>query len=198
MNAANPVDEYLGQVRGAMRGMDPRVRDDILRELRSHVSEAAAANGGDLMHAIAAMGPAPQVGREYRALYGYGRGYQILFVIVAAILSALTVPVLQGSAPSSGIVSYAPNLASFPFLVLLVLWLLWVSAAAGSRAGLYAGLGAFAGRLAMAAALILTPSGGIVTADGVMLLVLSSALLVLLGLIPGTAKKVWSKPQAEL
>ena len=198
MNAANPVDEYLGQVRGAMRGMDPRVRDDILRELRSHLSEAAAANGGDPMRAIAAMGPASQAGREYRAVYGYGRGYQILFVIVAAILSALTVPVLQGTAPPSGIVTYVPNLASFPFLVLVVLWLLWVSAAAGSRAGLYAGLGAFAGRLAMAAALTLTPSGGIVTGDGVTLLVLSSALLVLLGLLPGTAKRVWSKPGAEL
>ncbi|HII40889.1 MAG TPA: hypothetical protein HA326_06720 [Thermoplasmata archaeon] len=198
MNAGGPVDDYLNAVRGAMRGMDPRVREDILRELRSHVAEAASANGGDVPRAVAALGPASQVGRAYRAVYGYGRGYQILFIVVAALLSALTVPVLGGAPPSAGTVAYAPNLASFPFLVLVVLWLLWVSVAAGSRAGLYAGLGAFAGRIAMAAALVLTPSGGILTADGVALLVLSSALLVLLGLLPGTAKKAWSKPGADL
>ncbi len=198
MNAAGPVDDYLSQVRSAMRGMEPRVREDILRELRSHISEAASANGGDFGRAIASMGPPLYVGREYRALYGYGRTYKAAFVLVAAVLSALTVPVLQGSSSSSGIAAYVPNLASFPFLVLAVLWLLWVSVAAGSRAGLYAGLGAFAGRIGTAAALALSPSGGIVTADGVTLLVLSSALLVVLGLLPGTAKKAWSRPGAQL
>jgi hypothetical protein len=198
MNPTNSADEYLNQVRGAMRGMEPRVREDILRELRSHLAEAASANGGDLGRAIASMGSPVHVGREYRALYGYGRTYQILFVLVAAVLSALTVPVLQGASSSSGIQSYVPNLASFPFLVLVVLWLLWVSVAAGSRAGLYAGLGAFAGRVALAAVLALAPSGGVVTANGVTLLILSSALLVVLGLLPGTAKKAWSKPGAEL
>ncbi len=198
MNAGNPMDDYLGAVRGAMRGMEPRVREDILRELRSHIAEAASANGGDVRGAIAAMGAPAHVGREYRTLYGFGTAYKVGFILVAAVLAAFTVPVLQGTAPSSGIEAYVPNLASFPFLVLVVLWLLWVSVAAGSRAGLYAGLGAFAGRLAMAAVLTYAPSGGIVTAAGVALLVLSSALLVVLGVLPGTAKKAWSRPGAEL
>ncbi len=198
MSAAGPMDAYLEDVRRSMRGMDPRVRDDILQELRSHLSEAATANGGDMHRAIASMGPPSQVGRGYRAVYGYGTAYQVVFVLLAAVLAALTVPVVQGTAPSLGNEAYAPNLASFPFLILDVLWLLWVSVAAGSRAGLYAGLGAFAGRLAMAAVLTYSPSGGIVTAGGVALLVLSSALLVALGVLPGTAKKAWSKPAADL
>lgn len=198
MSPSNPVDGYLDAVRAAMRGMEPRVREDILRELRSHITEAASADGGDSARAIALMGHPSAVGREYRAVYGYGRAYRLLFVLIAAVLAALTLPVLQGSTPSAGIVSYVPNLASFPFLILAVLWLLWVSVAAGSRAGLYAGLGAFAGRMAMAVVLTYAPSGGIVTVDGVALLLLSSALLVLLGLLPGTAKKVWSRPGAEL
>lgn len=198
MNVPSPVDEYLNRVRGAMRGMEPRIREDILRELRSHLSEATEETGADPGPTIASMGSPVRVGREYRALYGYGRAYKILFVLVAAVLSALTVPVLQGATPSSGIVTYVPNLASFPFLVLAVLWLLWVSVAAGSRAGFYAGLGAFAGRVAMAAVLTVSPSGGIVTSDGVALLVLSSVLLPVLGYLPGTAKKAWSKPGAEL
>ncbi len=198
MSAGGAVDGYLDAVRHAMRGMEPRVRDDILQELRSHLTEAAAANGGDVDRAITSMGPPAQVGREYRGVYGYGKAYKTVFVVLAAVLAALTVPVLQGTVPALGNQAYTPNLASFPFLVLVVLWLLWVSVAAGSRAGLYAGLGAFAGRVAMAAVLTYSPSGGIVTAGGVALLVLSSALLVLLGALPGTAKKAWSKPGAEL
>ncbi len=198
MSAGGPADGYLDAVRRAMRGMEPRVREDILQELRSHLSEATTASGGDVNRAIASMGPPEQVGREYRTLYGYGTVYKAVFVLIAAVLSALTLPVLQGTTLSLGNEAYVPNLASFPFLVLVVLWLLWVSVAAGSRAGLYAGLGAFAGRMAMAGLLTYAPSGGIVTAGGIGLLVLSSALLVVLGYIPGTAKKAWSKPGAEL
>lgn len=192
------VDEYLAQVRGAMFGMDPRVRDDILLELRSHLGEAAAANGGDVGRAIGAMGPAAHVGREYRAVYGYSRGYQFLFALIAAVLAALTLPVLQGSTSAYGNPYYLPNLLALPFLVVVLGWLLWVSVRAGSRAGLYAGLGGFAGRMVAAAGLVAGPSGGIVTAGGLVVLVLSSALLVLVGWLPGTAKKAWSKPAAEL
>src|SRR2546428_2636742 len=39
-------DEYLDEVRHAMAGMEPKVRDDILLELRSHIAESTAANGG--------------------------------------------------------------------------------------------------------------------------------------------------------
>src|SRR5437870_4551593 len=41
-------DEYLGQVRRSMMGMARPVRDDILRELRGHIAESAAANGGNV------------------------------------------------------------------------------------------------------------------------------------------------------
>src|SRR5207245_2527630 len=51
-----PPDEYLEQVRRAMSGMEPRVRDDILLELRSHIAESTAANGGNLNASLAAVG----------------------------------------------------------------------------------------------------------------------------------------------
>lgn len=191
------VDEYLARVAGAMAGMDPRVRKDILDELRSHLADSAAANGGDVGRAIDAMGPAVRVGREYRALYGYSRGYRLAFALLAAVLAALTLPVLGGATSSSGIPAYLPNTFALPFLVLVVGWLLWVSVQAGSRAGLYAGLAAFAGRTVGALALALGASAGIVTPDGAAVLAVSSALLVLVGWLPGTAKKAWSRP-AEL
>src|SRR2546428_4928630 len=40
-------DEYLGQVRRAMAGMVAQVRDAMRLELRSHIAESTAANGGE-------------------------------------------------------------------------------------------------------------------------------------------------------
>ena len=50
-----PPDAYLEQVRRAMSGMEPGVRDDILRELRSHIAESTAANGGNVNASLAAV-----------------------------------------------------------------------------------------------------------------------------------------------
>ncbi len=192
------VDDYLADVGSAMAGMDPEVRKDILDELRSHLADSAAANGGDMGRALESMGPAVRVGRECRALYGYSTGYKLVFLLVAVGLAALTLPVFQGTTAPSGIPDYMPNLFALPFLVALVAWLLWVSVAAGSRAGLYVGLGAAVARVAAALALVLAPSGGLLTADGLATLLLSSALLILVAWLPGTAKKAWTRPGAEL
>lgn len=191
------VDRYVAEVRSAMAGMEPSVREDILKELRSHLAESSAANGGDTVRAVRAMGPPGAVGREYRRLYGYGRAFELLFALVAAGLAALSIPVLQGSTDLSGVAAYMPSLLSFPFLVAAIVWLLWVSVSAGSRAGLYAGIAAFVGRVG-AALVVRAASSGIVTAEGLAVLVLSSALLALLGWLPGTAKRAWSRPHAEL
>lgn len=194
----NGIDEYLAAVGAAMTGMDPQVRQDILAELRSHLADSAAEHGGDAARAVAAMGPAVRVGREYRSVYGYSRAYKALFAVFAALLAALTLPVLGGSTSAAGIPAYLPNLLAFPFLLLVIGWLLWVSVQAGSRAGLYAGLAALAGRMAVAVALLFASPGGIVTPDGAAVLVVSSVLLVLVGWLPGTAKRAWSRPSAQL
>lgn len=188
-----PVDEYLDQVRGAMAGMEPRVRDDILRELRSHLAESAAADGGDVARAIQSMGSPAQVGREYRRVYGYGRAFKAVFLVAAAAFAILSAPVLMVTADGP-----VPNPLSLPLLVVLVAWLLWVSAAAGSRVGLLAGLLAFAARVAVAAALAVANPGATSPLLGGAFFVLSSVLLVLIGWLPGTAKKAWTKPGADL
>lgn len=187
------MDEYLAEVKGAMAGMERRVRDDILRELRSHLAESAAANGGDPARAIRSMGSPAQVGREYRRVYGYGRAFKAIFLVAAAACAVLSAPVLMVTADGP-----VPNPLSLPFLVLLVGWLLWVSAAAGSRVGLFAGLLAFATRVAVAGALALANPGATSPLLGGAFFALSSVLLVLLGWLPGTAKQAWTKPGADL
>jgi len=39
-------DEYLDEVRHAMAGMEPKVRDDILLELRSHIASPPPRTAG--------------------------------------------------------------------------------------------------------------------------------------------------------
>src|SRR3989441_416242 len=58
-------DEYLDEVRHAMAGMEPKVRDDILLELPSHIAESTAANGGDGNASPRAIGSAGNGGRPF-------------------------------------------------------------------------------------------------------------------------------------
>ena len=187
------ADEYLAQVRRAMSGMEPRVRDDFLLELRSHIAESTAANGGDVNASLAAVGSADEVGRRYRELYGYGHSYKILFAAIAFFLAFLSIPVI-----AAGPESMFPYVLSILFLVLAAAWILWVSVAAGLRAGIFAGVAAMVSRFAAFGIAAATLAGAETSATGLGLLVAVSAMLVLIGWIPGTAKKVWSEPRAEL
>ncbi len=188
-----PPDEYLEQVRRAMSGMEPRVRDDILRELRSHLTESTAANGGNVNASLAAVGSPQEVGRRYRELYGYGRSYKVLFAAIAFFLAIPSVPVL-----AAGPENLFPYALSILFLVIAAAWILWVSVAAGSRAGTVAGISAMVSRFAAFGFAATTVAGAETPATGLGLLVAVSFMLVLLGWIPGTAKKAWSAPRVEL
>src|SRR5256886_16222333 len=123
-----PPDTYLEQVRRAMSGVEPGVRDDILRELRSHIAESTAANGGNVNASLAAVGCGGGVGRHYRELYGYGRAYKTQFAPIASFLAFLSVPV-----PAAGAESLFPYAFSIVFLVIAAAWVLLVSVAAGAR-----------------------------------------------------------------
>src|SRR5213593_3372472 len=186
-------EEYLGQVRRAMAGMEPKVRDDILLELRSHIAESAAANGGNVNASLAAVGTPEDVGRRYRELYGFGRLYKLLFAIIAFVLAIPSVPVL-----AAGPESLSPYALSILFLIVVAVWILWVSVAAGSQAGVLAGLAAIISRFAAFGVVAATLDGAETSQAGLALLVSASLMLVLLGWIPGTAKKAWSAPRAEL
>src|SRR5207245_7937369 len=169
-----PPDEYLEQVRRAMSGMEPRVRDDILLELKSHIAESTASNGGNVNASLAAVGPAAEVGRHYRELYGDGRPYKILFAAISFFLAFLSVPVL-----AVGTESVFPYALSIVFLVLAAGWVLWVSVAAGSRVGIRGGVGAFGLRFAAFGIAAVTLAGAETTATGLGLLVAVSVMLAL-------------------
>ncbi len=188
-----PQEDYLSQVRRAMSGMEPAVRDDILRELRSHVAESMAANGGNPTAAFSGLGSPREVGRHYRAIYGYSRVYRALFAMIAFVLAVPSIPVLV-----SGNERIFPYGLSIIFLIVVAAWVVWVSVAAGSRAGLIAGVAGFVGRVFAFAIAAQPQPGAVVTAEGIEILLAASVALVVLGWLPGTAKQTWAGPRAEL
>jgi len=187
------VDDYLARVRGAMRGMDPSVREDILKELRAHLAESTAANGGNIGVALAGMGDPKVVGREYKRLYGYGLVVKALSLTVSVALAIPTVPVLRVTEAS-----IAPYSLSLLFLGGLAAWLLWTGARAGARVGLMAGIAACVARLVAVGAVGFLQPGASAVPEGLALFLGVSLGLVLLGWLPGTAKKVWQPPRPEL
>ena len=176
-----------------MVGMSPTVRDDIVRELQVHIADSTAANGGNVRASLVALGSPREVGRRYRDLYGYGTAFKALFAAIAFVLAIPSVPVLV-----AGPETLFPLALSIVFVIAAAAWILWVSVAAGSRAGVLAGVAGLAGRLGGFAFATATQTGGMTSPEGLGLLLAISGLFVLLGWIPGTAKKAWSGPRSEL
>src|SRR3989442_688617 len=162
----------------------------ILRELRER---STAGKGGKVNASLVAVGCGEGVGHRYRELYGYGRSYKILFAAIAFFLAFPSVPVL-----AVGTESLFPYALSIIFLVIAAVRILWVSVAAGSRAGILAGSAAMVSRFAAYGIAAVTLAGAETTATGLGLLITVSVMLVLLGWIPGTAKRAWSAPRAQL
>ena len=188
------IDGYLHDIGRRLAGMDSQIRKDVLQELRSHLMESVAANGGNVGAAVAGLGDATAVAKRYRELYGYGATYRALFAGIAGVLGVFTVPVL-----------FAGDEAIFPFFISAIVlsvafaFLIWTSLAAGNRAALMAGAVALLGRMAgFIFALGVNRGASLVTADGLALFGLVSVLLVLVAWIPGKAKETWKRPSGEL
>ena len=61
------LDGFLARLRVALRGMPEPEIEDILREIRSHVTELTEAEGSDLDAAIGSLGDPVDLARTYRA-----------------------------------------------------------------------------------------------------------------------------------
>ena len=61
------IDGFLARLRAALRGMPEREIDDILREIRSHISELVETEGSDVEAAIRSLGDPVDLAMTYRA-----------------------------------------------------------------------------------------------------------------------------------
>lgn len=67
LNSESRIDSYLARTRVALRGLPESEIEDILRELRSHVSELAEQQGSDVDVALRSLGDPVDLAKIYRA-----------------------------------------------------------------------------------------------------------------------------------
>ncbi len=61
------IDKYLARVRAALRGIPERETQDIVSELRSHISEIAGGDGSRMDEALKSLGDPVDLAKTYRA-----------------------------------------------------------------------------------------------------------------------------------
>jgi uncharacterized membrane protein len=61
------IDSFFARLRAALRGMPEGEIDDILRELRSHISDLADSQGSGIEAAIRSLGDPVDLAKKYKA-----------------------------------------------------------------------------------------------------------------------------------
>ena len=186
----NATEKYLTAVSSSMRGIDRRIREDVLRELKAHLADAVA-DGGE--SSVAANLETPgAIARRYRDLYGYGKPFQAILFLIAVGLAVLTVPLF-------GLAEPAASAVSLLVLAGLAAYLIMVALRAGSSVGLVVGVAAGVARvLTLAAAQVASDVAPVTDLLGWLLFLALSGLLVVLGYVPGRAKEKWTKRDVSM
>ncbi|MFQ6059755.1 MAG: hypothetical protein ACE5KV_00460 [Thermoplasmata archaeon] len=191
----SPIEAYLADVRRHLIGMDPAVRKDILEELRAHVFDMARETQQSVDEVLSKMDSPREVGKNYRELYGYGLAFRVLFAVVAALISVLSVPIFLPS--FEGV--EGPVWLSVIFFGLVTLYLIWVSVIAGKRVGMYSGILACGTRFITIGLMLGYYSEAVVGGFvGVLSFAISSLFLIGIGYLPGEAKKRWERRRSPI
>jgi hypothetical protein len=155
------VESYLAEIERKLFWMNRKTREDILREIRSHLSDriAAGESPGDV---ILSFGPADTIAKEYLRIYGFGAGFVFVFGILAIVLSIFTVPgTVDIASDYSGM-----DWVSLVFLLMTILLVLFTAYKGGRKAGVIAGLLGCATRFVVLGLLVST--GSVVIRDSVL------------------------------
>jgi uncharacterized membrane protein len=120
-----PEGQYLEQLRVHLRGIAPAERDEIVREIASHLAEARA-DGRDETEVLGRLGPPERLARSYQTdaiLNGRGTGPSLFSVFRAALpmlstslASILIVPLLVATGVGltvAGAATIAAGILSF-------------------------------------------------------------------------------------
>ena len=157
MNEA--VDAYLAAIERKLFWMNRKTREDILKEIRSHLSDriAAGESPGDV---ILSFGSADAIAKEYLRIYGFGSGFVFALSILALILSVFTVPGVANISSDY----FGMDWVALVFLVLTILLVLFTAFKGGRKAGMIAGTVGCATMFVVLGVLVST--GAVVIQDG--------------------------------
>ncbi len=133
-------DEYLRAVRRALFMLESGKREEIVREIKSDIDERV--QDGESVEDVLSDMPSPATLRnEYIKLYGVSAAGMVIVSLVSSLLSLLTLSVF----PMSRVAFYPAPV----FLVLLSLYIVYLTYHFGRKVGLAASLSSAVTRLFM-------------------------------------------------
>jgi hypothetical protein len=90
------VNKYITQFRKEMRFMTKSDKENIIKEIESHLYEKAESLGeisdNNFKIAIMDFGTAKEIAKHYKKLYGYSKPFIIFLMVIGFLVSLLTVP----------------------------------------------------------------------------------------------------------
>lgn len=186
------VESYLDSLSRSMLWMGGKRRQDILREVRSHLTERV--EGGERAEdVIAEFGPPGAIAREYRRIYGYGSAFTILLMVTGAVIAAFSVPALYLETEEF----LGMDWPSLGLLTVGIVLIIVTSMRGGRRAGTAVGAAEAASRFGVVIGLAI---GGNLTWEGdsfigIFGFVFATILLPLIGYVANTVKREEREPE---
>lgn len=172
----NPVvNNYLTEFRKQLRFLAKKDKENILKEIESHLYEKAESLGGfteeNFMRATREFGTPKDLAKNYKELYSYSTIFIIVLMILGFFISFLTVPF---SVPGFNRDLIAVNNLclgiSTIFTILIFIYIFYIGKNFGKWPGLFVGFACVFGRVIMLSALVglMGEQTGeiLVTADG--------------------------------
>jgi len=181
----NFVDSYIDSLNRSMLWMGGNRRQDILREIRSHLTERIE-NGERAEDVISEFGPPGAIANEYRRIYGYGSAFTMALMVIGAVIAAFSVPALYLQSEEL----LGMNWPSLGLLSVGIVLIIFSSVRGGRRAGTAVGAAEAVSRFGVVIGLAI---GGDLTWEGDSFIgmfgfVLATLLLPLIGYVANIVK----------
>ena len=178
------VDEYLTRVDMAMWGMDKEARKGIVSELGTHIEDSMAdASTPEAKEKVFTELEAPKtLARSYKAIYGYGRTFNILLIMDCIVMGIFSVPLLY---PENWEILASILFAGAVAEVGLVGYM------SGNKIGLTAGISSAVARILTFILIYILSDNYILRTDDALAFVIVSMVLIIVGYGMGMAKERW-------
>ena len=178
------TDEYLAHVRMVMWGMDKEPKSGIISELRAHIEDsmADASTPEEKEKVFIDLEDPKELARSYKAIYGYGRGFNILMIMDCMAMAILSVPLLY---------SADWEILASLFFALAVAEVGLVGYMSGNRVGLTAGISSALMRIIIFIIIYLLSDNYILRMDDGLAFIIVSMVLIIVGYGMGKAKETW-------
>lgn len=173
------VIDYLAKFRSEMRFMARSDKENIFKEIESHLFEKAESLGGlsseNFHRATIEFGSPKELSKHYKTLYGYSTIFIIILMVIGFFVSLLTVPFsLPGLNKDLIAINNVCLGLSTLFTLLIFIYIIYVGMNFGKWPGMFVGFACLFSRIIMVSILVglINAQAGDVTvsADGVLCL----------------------------